>query len=235
MNDKERARKQELLDAHKDRLHQRQLQLAKYGLNADPSIITEIREIESAIVKLEDELPRKPYQQKTSIQYTNNSTKEPQKQISTLYFALLFLLLGLVFFGIYLFFAFQPYVIGATWKRSGYELTLARVLSIGNVIQVEWRLVNNTGQTIELPATFYRNLSFKDELNRDLAIISLVCPDSKAAIDACERYVFVDGSSIIFSQYVKMPVIRNGVTEITAIFKGFDSLRTEWRIPVGNQ
>jgi hypothetical protein len=237
MHDKERARKQELLDAHKDRLHQRQLQLAKYGLNADPSIITEIREIESAIVKLENELSKNPYHQKTPIQYTNNSAKEPKKQINTLYFALLFLLLGLVFFGIYLFFAFQPYAIGSTWKKSGYELTLTRVSPIGSRLQVEWLLTNNTGRTIELPATFYNNVSFKSNIGEALEIIGLVCPDGVAGINACDsrRYVIYDGDSINFSQYVQKPILIDRVTEITATFKGFDGWRTNWRMPFSYQ
>lgn len=56
MDAKERQRIRELIEAHKERKHGREVQLARLGISADPIINTEIAEIDAAIQKLEQQL-----------------------------------------------------------------------------------------------------------------------------------------------------------------------------------
>jgi hypothetical protein len=56
MDVEELARKQEILEALKSRLHERELQAAQYGASADPIIPTDTRKLKAQIKKIEREI-----------------------------------------------------------------------------------------------------------------------------------------------------------------------------------
>jgi hypothetical protein len=56
MDVEELARKQEIREALKERLHERELQAARYGMSADPSIPNEIKRLKAQIKKVEREI-----------------------------------------------------------------------------------------------------------------------------------------------------------------------------------
>jgi hypothetical protein len=56
MNQNEFRRKQEILEAYRRRLHERELQSAKFGINADPAIKIEIDDINTEMRRIEREI-----------------------------------------------------------------------------------------------------------------------------------------------------------------------------------
>jgi predicted dehydrogenase len=79
MSDEEVRRKREILDTHRKRLHERELQAAAHGVGADPAIKIEIEEIRSHVTDLEQEI-QKLLQIRATVT-ENTSVEQTQGQV----------------------------------------------------------------------------------------------------------------------------------------------------------